>query len=103
MKKLMLMGAFLLSAGAFAQIHPDIPKEPCRLIISENLSPSCWPFNSFFKGAAGTFDFLVCGSLAHQSSEEIEAFIFDYLCKNQTLPSGVTVLKFYPATISEIK
>ncbi|SEJ29656.1 hypothetical protein SAMN04488018_12249 [Myroides marinus] len=95
MKKLIFVGAFLLSLGAFAQktIEPEPDLPMCLLAAFE---PEC---DIVVEGTTYTEGFFVieaCGwFINNQSSVVIIQNIQDYVCKNGKFPDYVKVWDYH--------
>ncbi|MBB1150473.1 hypothetical protein H4K35_10150 [Myroides sp. NP-2] len=95
MKKLMLMGALLLSVGAFAQkpIEPPI-YDPVKCTLDLEFVTRCIGDPSRL---SGTYIIQICStSVGKVPHERIFEWIQDYYCENNTFPSYVTVKRFIP-------
>ncbi|QQU04016.1 hypothetical protein [Myroides odoratus] len=94
MKNLLLVLAFMLSMGAFAQKPVDPPKEPetlCYLFYGftadcMHIVPADW-YYAYIK-----YDIQVCDISPYESTASVNQRIQDYLCEYGVFPSYVKII-----------
>ena len=94
MKNLLLVVAFLLSIGAFAQntTTPKAPETLCYLAIE--FEPECPIIINGLVSVHAQYDLNICGDLVNTMSPiAIKQMIQDYLCTYNNFPSYVEVLR----------
>ena len=100
MKNLLLVLAFMLSMGAFAQktITPRDPETLCYLAI--DFEPECPIIKNGFIYFHSLYELNICGDLVDTMSPiALKQMIQDYICTYNTFPSYVEVLSSKPIKI----
>jgi len=97
MKNLLLVVAFMLSIGAFAQktITPEDPKVLCYLTI--DFEPECPIMMNGYIYEPSLYDLKICGNFVNtMSTIAIKQMVQNYLCTYNKFPSYVEVLSRKP-------